>query len=264
MDIVSLVPVVFERLVIFILIFSRIVTLFSTFIVFSRHYVNPRIIISLTTILSIYVVCLDTKYPKYELFSIPMMVQLFFQIFVGFTAGFILNVILEIFTAVGQIISTQIGFSMITLIDPRFGTITPLTLFYSYVGILIFLFLNGHLVAIKFILDTFQVLPLNASMIPKDTIISVLKYSNVIFQASILLSMTIITCILLTNLTMAIMTRFAPQFNIFSIGINITIIFGLLVIYLTFLLLVNKGSEFIQQGLYFLQHIFTGIPAYGR
>lgn len=260
MEILGLVPYIYDRLGLFILIFSRISTLFATFVLFRRDFVNSRIIISLSAILTFYVL-LANQYPAMTIdsFSLSVLIQLAVQILIGFMAGMILNIVFEIFTSVGQIISTQIGFSMATLIDPRFGAITPLTLFYSYITIIIFMGLNGHLLMIKFIMDSFTVLPIDKIVFPTQLLMNILQYTNVIFSGSISLSIAIIVSILLTNLTIAVMTRFAQQFNIFSIGISITIIFGLIIIYLTFGVFIDNAARYIDAGLSFLQMTLMGI-----
>ena len=85
---------------------------------------------------------------------------------------------------------------------------------------------------------------------------NVLSYSSVIFSGSIMLSMTIVITILLTNISLAVMTKFAPQFNIFSIGINMTLIMGLITIYVTYNLFLNQGGHIIVDGLNYLQTSF--------
>lgn len=252
MDTLSLIPYIYERLALCILIFSRISTLFAVFVLFRRDYVNSRIIISLAAILTFYIVLSGKQHTTYEVFSLPMMMQLGMQIFIGFIAGIILNIVFEAFAAAGQIISTQVGFSMITLIDPKFGMITPLTLFYIYLTTLVFLFLDGHLLLIKLIMDSFNVMPIDQLIFPHNLMFNVLNYAGTIFSGAISLSIILIVSMLLTNLTIAVMTRFAQQFNIFSIGINITIILGLIVLYVTFPVFVDTGTQLLQSGINFL------------
>lgn len=264
MDTLALLPIAYGKLSIFILAFSRISALFTTFIFFRRDWINARIIIALTTVLSLYVIVL---YPKIKLMddmlSIPMLIDLFFEFLIGFITGFILNIIFEVFAALGQIISIQIGLSTVTLFDPKLGSITPMTFFYMYSAIAIFLALNGHLLVIKFIMDTFDIVPIGHMFLPVDTLASILKYSNVMFQASVVLSITIMITMLLTNLALAAMTRFAPQFNLFSIGINISIILGLICVYETFNFFVNNSTQFMDSGFVFLRDTLNGLRKYG-
>jgi flagellar biosynthetic protein FliR len=156
------------------------------------------------------------------------LVQIFIQVLVGVVSGVILNIVFEVFVAIGQITSTQIGLSVAGMIDPRYGYITSLTHFYVIVASLLFLLLNGHLFAIKTIVDSFNTLPLNQNFLPPDLLSSVMKYAAVIFSGSVMISITVLVVLLLMNISLAVMTKFAPQFNLFTLGINLQIILGLM------------------------------------
>ncbi len=260
MNIFGLIPNTYNNLILFVLVFTRISFLFSTFILFGKNYINRRVIIGLSSLLSLYALLISgNDVPQYELFSITMMSSLLVQALIGFMAGLILNILIDIFTGVGQIISAQIGLSMASLIDPRFGAITSLALFYNYLSLIIFLMLNGHLLIIRLILESFTSIPVDTIILPVDRIKEIILFTKNIFIYSVSLSMAIIISMLLTNLTVGVMTRFAPQFNIFSIGINITMILGLIFVYLMFNLFVSSGVNIFQDGFLFIQHIFSGL-----
>jgi flagellar biosynthetic protein FliR len=254
MNVIDLIPYLYERLILLILVFTRISAFFSCFVLFRRELVNARIIISLSAIISMYVLLFQQSTSvNYDVFSLRMLIQELFQFFVGFISGLILNIVFEVFTSLGQIISTQIGLSLASVLDPRFGNITSLTQFYMFSIMLVFLFLNGHLIVIKTLTDSFSVLPVGQYFIPNNMILSVLKYTSVIFSGAIMLSIAIIIAVLVVNFAMALMTKFAPQFNIFSIGINMTLILGLFCVYMTFNTFIDKGAMLVLDGLHFLQ-----------
>lgn len=254
MNIIDLVPYIYDRFILFILIFTRISAFFTTFMLFRRDFVNAKIIISLSAILSVYAILFNQNIKiTYDVFSLPMLLQELFQFFIGFISGLILNIVFELFSGMGQIISTQIGLSLASVIDPRLGSITHLTQFYMYSITLVFLFLNGHLLVIKTVMNSFTVLPVGHYFIPDQLITSVLNYSSVIFSGAMMLSITVVIAVLITNFALAMMTRFSPQFNLFSIGINMTLILGLYCVYLTFTLVVDKGAGFLHESITFLQ-----------
>lgn len=256
MNILSYIPLIYAKFGLFILVFTRISSMFTTFILFRRDYVNSRIVISLSGVLAIYVVVADQMpYANLDLYSIKMLSQVFFEMFMGFVAGFILNVVFEVFSGFGQLVSTQIGLGMASLIDPKLGSITTLTHFYSFSAILLFLFLNGHLFIIEMILDSFSTIPVGKVFFPNKIISEMLSYSGIIFYGSVMLSISIIIAIMLTNFALALMSKFAPQFNLFSIGINLSLIIGLLYVYFSFSMFSEKGSVLIQGCLDLLQHI---------
>lgn len=259
MDILNLLPTIYEKFILFMLIFTRISAMFSTFVLFKREMVNPRVILILTSIISFYVLSIyPIQQQYYDMYSIQMLIQVSIQFLIGFVAGLILNIILEIFIGMGQIISGQIGLSLASMIDPKFGHITSLTQFYSLLAMLIFLLINGHLFIIHTIVDSFVTFPIYENFFPNNLLKSVLNYSGIIFVGGIMLSISIVVTILLANIALAVMTKFAPQINVFSIGINMTLILGLLCVYLTFNVIVDSGDAYIVNGLNYLHQFFTG------
>lgn len=255
MEIIQLIPQIYEKFAMYVLIFTRIAAMLTTFVLLRRDLITGRVIIALSSILSIYVLLL---YPSaqitYDVFSLQSLIHMLFQALLGLVAGIILNIIFNVFIGVGQIISTQIGLGMASLIDPRFGYITSLTHFYMITTTLLFLYLNGHLFAIKSIVDSFSIMPVNYEAMPSDLLHSVLIYAGIIFKGSVMLSITIVVVLLLTNIALAIMTKFAPQFNLFSIGINMELVLGLFCIYITYHLFVDSSMTLIRECLnYFYQ-----------
>lgn len=257
MDTLSILPFLYERLILFILVFTRISTLLLTFSLFRRGMIIGRIVIVLSSILSFYVLVLHNyQIPNENVFSSHIFANAILQVVLGFIGALILNVIFEVFLWMGQIISTQIGMSLANLFDPQFGTVATLSQFYMLSCSLLFLFLNGHLFIIQTMLSSFDVFPPLELFIPKQMMFDVLKYSVVIFSGAVSLSITIIIVMLLTNIALAVMSKYAPQFNLFSIGINMELIIGLICLYLTFYAFTVKGETIIQDGLLFFQRLF--------
>lgn len=222
MDIIQLIPLVYNKFILFVLIFTRISALLTFFVLFRRDLITGRIIISLASILSLYILLL---YPnmsvQYGLFSISMLVQIFIQAVIGLISGLFLNVIFEVFVVAGQVISTQAGLSVASLIDQRFGFITSLTHFYIITVTLLFLLLNGHLFVIKTLADSFSVMPVDQIFLPSHMMAQVLSYSSILFSGAVTLSITIVIVLLMTNIALAVMTKFAPQFNLFFLSVSI-------------------------------------------
>ncbi len=257
MDILGLIPAVYAKFLVYTLFFTRISVMLTTFVLFRREMITARIILSLSSVLAMFALMAYTGDEIYsDMYSIQMLLQLMVQVLIGFVTGIILNIVFEVFVAIGQIASTQIGLSVAGMIDPRFGYITSLTHFYVIVGSLIFLLLNGHLYAITTIVESFNTLPIYQNYLPPDVMQAVLKYATVIFSGSVMLAVTILIVLLLMNISLAVMTKFAPQFNLFTIGINLQLILGLLVIYLTFSLFLDHGRILMTDALDLLHKLF--------
>lgn len=263
MEILALLNQIYPKFSLFVLIFTRLFAFFYTFSMFRREMASIRVLMSLTFILSCYVLILSKPISVTDdLLSLTFFIHALIQFVLGFAAGLIMNMILEIFSAIGQVVSTQIGLSAASLFDPKFGVITSLTHFYVMVGTIIFLEMNGHLMMIDTLVKSFIAIPPGV-LITQFYGSSIASFSSIIFSGSILVSITVIAAVLMTNITMAFISKFAPQFNLFSIGLNLSILIGLVCITLSFQMFVDHGEVFINEVLVFFKRYLLGVAHHG-
>ena len=236
---------IYGHIVNFMLIMTRVFAVLYTFVLFRREMATSKIMLSLSAIISMYVLMLTPEKPLVEdIFSVTYLFKTTNQLLIGFVAGTILNICFEVATGFGQIVSSQIGLTTASLFDPKFGMITSLTNFYLMVCMVIFLMMNGHLLVIEVLVHSFKALPVD-NITLKLNYMSVFYFASIIFSGSVLISMTVIAAIMMTNICLAIMSKFAPQFNLFSVGLNMTMIIGLVIVYLTFDNVSSRFSEYI-------------------
>lgn len=263
MEILGLFTQIYPKFAVFVLIFTRLFAFFYTFSMFRREMASMRLLTSLSFVLACYVLMLSgTMNITNDLLSLVFFLHVMVQFVIGFASGLIMNIILEVFSAIGQIVSTQIGLSAASLFDPKFGVITSLTHFYVMVGTIIFLEMNGHLMMIDTLVKSFSALPVGV-LITQFYGSAIASFSSIIFSGSILVSITVIAAVLMTNISMAFISKFAPQFNLFSIGLNISILIGLLCITLSFQIYVDHGHAIIDEVLVFFKHYIAGMSHHG-
>lgn len=249
MDILSHIEIIYSHFINYALIMMRIFALLYTFAVFRKGMATIRIISVLSSVLALYVLFMSPqKAFLSDTISIEFFLLMTVQAMIGFVAGLILNLTFEIFTAAGQIISAEIGLSAASLFDPKFGNITTLTNFYVITATILFLAMNGHLIIIEAIVKSFAVLPVDV-LIANFKGNVVFKYASIIFVGGVLVSITIIAAILMTNICLAVMSKFAPQFNLFSVGLSMSLIIGLICVYLTYHIVIDRGEQYIHSGI---------------
>lgn len=263
MEVLALLNQVYPKFSLFALIFTRMFAFFYTFSMFRREMASVRVLISLSFVLSFYVLILSkVTNISDDILSLGFFIHALVQFVLGFASGLIMNIILEVFSAVGQVVSTQIGLSAASLFDPKFGVITSFTHFYVMVGTIIFLEMNGHLLMIDTLVKSFSAIP-PGLLITQFYGSSIASFSSIIFSGSILVSITVIAAVLMTNITMAFISKFAPQFNLFSIGLNLSILIGLVCVTLSFQMFVDHGEVFINDVLLFFRHYLLGVAHHG-
>lgn len=257
MDNLAYVNTIFENITSFMLIFTRIFAMLFSITIFRREMATIRILISLALILAFYVLILTKPLPfREDVFSISFVLQSLTQTMIGFISGMFINIVLEVFSSAGQIISMQIGLSTASLFDPKFGMITSLTHFYVITGMILFFGMNGHLIIIDMIVKSFYNLPADQIFTNFHTN-QIIKYASVIFRGGVIISLTLISAIMLTNICLAIMSKFAPQFNLFSVGLNMSLVIGLICIYLTYEIALDRGSDYLRDAFNHYKLYFT-------
>ncbi len=169
-----------------------------------------------------------------DLFSPMTFLLIIQQILIGVMLGFSVQLVFSAVITGGQIIAMQMGLGFSVMVDPQNGAQAPvLSQFYVMMIILVYLALNGHLVLVEVTVESFRTMPIgDASLLP-DSFHKVAMWGSQLFAGGLAIALPAIASLLVVNIAFGIMTRAAPQLNIFAIGFPITIILGFAVILIT-------------------------------
>lgn len=155
------------------------------------------------------------------------------QTLIGIALGFVSRLLLETFVIGGQIIAMQSGLGFASLVDPSNGASVPaLGQFYLMMTSLIFLAADGHLIMIRLVVESFTSFPIGSSMDLYEMFYQIVHWGKWMFAAALLMSLVSMASLLIVNLTFGVMTRAAPQINIFAVGFPLTLVAGLILIWL--------------------------------
>lgn len=153
------------------------------------------------------------------------------QVLIGLYIGFALRLAFAALETGGQMISTQMGLGYASLIDPQNGASTPLLAqFYGLLGMLIFLGLDGHLLLIETVVESFHVLPVSTDGLALQRWRELADAGAMIFAGAVKFALPAMASLLVVNLAFGVMTRAAPQLNIFAVGLPVTLLLGLAIL----------------------------------
>ncbi len=218
----------------FILPFFRVAALFSVAPVLSSPFLPLKIKIAIASILTIFIVPLLEKTQAVELFSSSGFIQVGVQLLIGLSMGFVLRLVFSALTIAGENIAVTMGLGFAQITDPVNGVTVPvISQFLIITATLIFLALDGHLALFNMLFDSFTYIPVAYSFDYQAVIWDVLAWGANMFSGALMVAIPAITALLIANSALALMTRAAPQLNVFSVGFPITIMLGLAVIALT-------------------------------
>lgn len=212
----------------------RISAMFVSVPLFSIKAVPARVRLILSVVITLVVMPLLPPLPAVEMFSYTGFMMVLTQVMIGLTTGFILQLVFAavVFAGQGVALSMGLGFSM--MVDPQSGQQVPvIAQVYTVTTTLIFISLDGHLLLIQMLLDSFKTLPIGVDGIDKAGIWSIIAWSSRMFAGGLLLSMPIIASLLLINIIFGVAARAAPQLQIFSVGFPVTLMLGMLLVWKT-------------------------------
>ncbi|MDX1655204.1 MAG: flagellar biosynthetic protein FliR [Candidatus Competibacteraceae bacterium] len=153
------------------------------------------------------------------------------QLLIGLAMGFILRLALAALEIGGQVIAMQMGLAFANLMDPQgSGQMPLLGHFYYLFGTLIFLSLDGHLLLMRLLVDSFTTLPIGPEGLVPDDLWLLVSWGSRMFAGAVLLGLPAIASLLLVNMAFGVLTRAAPQLNIFAVGFPITLMLGLVIL----------------------------------
>ncbi|KFI22203.1 flagellar biosynthetic protein FliR [Nitrosococcus oceani] len=156
------------------------------------------------------------------------------QFLIGFAMALVLQMVFQAFAIGGQIVATQMGLGFASLMDPQNGVaVSMVSQLYTVLITLVFLGLNGHLVVIQVLAESFYVLPLGVERASLGGFWQLAGAGSWMLAGSVLIALPAIGALSLVNLTFGVMSRAAPQLNPFSIGFPLTLILGFWVLLFT-------------------------------
>jgi flagellar biosynthetic protein FliR len=229
--------------------FVRISTVLMASPVFGAANIVPvRVRLVLSLAITALVVPLLPPIAYIDPMSATGMLVLLQQILLGLAMGFLLQLAFAALTLGGSSTAMPMGLGFANMVDPVNGVQVPvLSTLYTIIGTLLFLSVNGHLILIQVIIDSFTSMPVGPVGLSSESLMQVALWGGRIFMGGILIALPAIMIITLINIAFGIMTKAAPQLNIFAVGFPTTMAAGFLVIFLTLPNLLPRFLQIIQQ-----------------
>jgi flagellar biosynthetic protein FliR len=236
-------------LVLFFFPFVRILAWLSFDPLIGTRAVPTRMRVAMAFILSIAIAPVLPAAPQVALASGAGILLLMQQIAVGAVLGFSMRIVIAVIEYTGQYMGVQMGLSFATLIDPINGAQTPvISQFLVLTATLILFAFNGHHLVLAALAQSFVDVPIGASFSSQGFAV-VVNWGGAIFTSGLQIALPISAALLATNLTIGMMSRAAPQLNIFAIGFPLTLGVGFLVLYLTLAYLPAQLDQLWRQGI---------------
>jgi len=212
--------------------------------VLGTRLVSTRVKVILSFLLAVLVLPLLPEVPQVEPLSLPGMFISIQQVLIGIGLGFTLQLVFGALMIAGESIAMSMGLGFASMVDPANGVNVPVvSQLFIIMGTLIFLALGGHLMLIQLLVSSFQSLPIAPIGIDRQSFWAIVSWGSQMFVGAVWVAIPALISMLAINLSMGVMTRAAPQLNIFSVGFPVTMFMGFVILMLvlpTFLPRINQ------------------------
>jgi flagellar biosynthetic protein FliR len=215
--------------------FLRALALFSALPVLGQRLVPMRVRIALAAFIALAAQPVIAASPSIALGSLPQLLPLVAQqMVIGLALGFSVRLVFAAVEFAGEIVGLQMGLNFAGFFDPvSAGTATPASRFFGTTIAWLFIVINGHLVVIAALAESFQAFPVGAEPFAFLRSVQPHRWGAEIFATGLWIALPLITMLLFVNLVLGAVSRVAPQINIFAIGFPVTLTVGLLGLVLT-------------------------------
>jgi flagellar biosynthesis protein FliR len=211
--------------------FIRVSSCFMVAPAFGAVFVPARIRIVLAGAITLVIAPFVPSPADITPFSAAGVIVTLQQVIIGIAIGFSLQVLFDAVTLGGQLLANSMGLSFAFNLDPMHGTQTPVVgQLYSMLVMLTFLALDGHLKLIELLVEGFRTMPIGTSGLGQDNVWSIVVWGSQLFSGALSVALPGVTALLIVNIAFGVMSRAAPQLNLFAVGFPISLVFGLVIV----------------------------------
>ncbi len=156
------------------------------------------------------------------------------QLLIGISLGLVVRLVFLVLEVGGEVIAMQMGLGFAAMVDPASGRQVPvISQFYVILATLMFFSLNGHLILIQVVSDSFKTIPVGIEGLTRNDAWGVIEWGGWLLSSAVLMALPAIAAMMIVNLSFGVMTRAAPQLNIFAVGFPIMMIMGMFILSMT-------------------------------
>jgi len=219
------------KFIIALLFFIRISSFLFVAPIFSNSGVIPHLKIIIAIFLTLFITTSfwnDQPQIDFHLWNIVLLA--FKELMVGFAIGFSAQLVFYAARFAGGLIDFDMGYHTSLLFDQNASSPSLIGQVYDLVVLMVFLLINGHHFLIETLFTSFKIVPISVATPTEATISIVVKYATSIFIVAIKIAAPAIIALFVTNLALALLSRIAPQTNIFILSFQVKVVVGLVIL----------------------------------
>jgi len=209
--------------------FLRVMSVLASAPIYSSRSVPLRTRIGLALLIAICLQPLLDDQPIISLTGSQALTTAVQQVVLGAAIGMVVRIVFTAIEMGGELVGLQMGLNFAGYFDPATSQqSSAVGRFFGNISMLLFIVLNGHLLIIQAVAASFHTFPLGGDILAPLQTLKLHELGGLIFSYGLWIALPMIGMLLFINIAMGIMSRIAPQMNVFAIGFPITLSIGLL------------------------------------
>ncbi|NBA95781.1 flagellar biosynthetic protein FliR [Pseudomonas sp. R5(2019)] len=239
----------------FMLPLFRVAAVLMTMPIFGTTLLPTRIRLYFAVAITVVIVPGLPPLPQVHALDLSTLLLIAEQVIIGALLGLSLQLFFQAFVIAGQIVAIQMGMGFASMVDPANGvSVAVIGQFFTMLVTLLFLAMNGHLVVFEVLTESFTTLPVGGGLLINH-FWDLVGRMGWVLGAALLLVLPAITALLVVNIAFGIMTRAAPQLNIFSIGFPLTLVLGMFILWVSMADILNQYQPLASEALQWLREL---------
>ncbi|HEX4974371.1 MAG TPA: flagellar biosynthetic protein FliR, partial [Pseudomonadales bacterium] len=156
------------------------------------------------------------------------------ELLIGLILGFMVLVFIQIAAFAGQLIAMQMGLGFAMMMDPVNG-VNTVTIGQLYIMLftLLYLAVDGHLITLSLMIESFNSIPMDAAVFDAKLFDKSFTIMSWMFKNALKIALPAIIALYIVNFSFGVMSRAAQQLQIFSIGFPFTLIYGMVILWIS-------------------------------
>ncbi len=208
--------------------FLRVLGLFTTAPVFSSRAIPVRARLGLAFMVALSAQAVLPVVPLIAVDSPLALGAVAQQVGIGMAIGFAARLILAANELAGELVGLQMGLNYASFFDPISNAqASAVSRFFGTLATLLFVVINGHVAVLMAVIKSFEVFPIGGGLMDALMRVRVHELGAELFSSALWIAMPMIGLLLFVNLMLGIISRVAPQMNIYAIGFPVTLTAGM-------------------------------------
>jgi flagellar biosynthetic protein FliR len=210
----------------------RVLALISVAPLLSHRAVPVRMKIALALSITVLLVPQVQSPPITDVLTAPGLMLLINNVLIGVVIGFAVRLVFAALELAGELIGLQMGLNFAGFFNPSTGQQqNAVASFMSLLALLMFISIDGHLMLIHALAESFRLYPVSVGMDLPMGFDRLLRLGSDMFAIALTIALPFLAVMLLTNVVLGVLARVAPQLNIFAVGFPMTILVGLVTLF---------------------------------